>query len=156
MPAGGPIPLEEAQRRDSVLHAYVAGCDWDLSAEGALRRHLVLNSGALIPDFPYLIGLEWSARAGHAGDLLYFDGHDRLLAVEVKVTERRAEARHLHKVEAQARDFARAAGRLHPWARVEGRVYTSVEHAASAGPRLPRENRPIERGFTPQADGVEE
>ena len=62
------IPLAEAQRRDQVLRAYLAGFDWDLTGETALRRHLVLNSAQLLPDFPLLIGLEWSARSGHAGD----------------------------------------------------------------------------------------
>ena len=149
-----PLPLAEAVRRDGVLRAYLAGCDWDLSGEAVLRRHLVLHSAALLPEFPLLVGLEWSARVGHAGDLLFFDGERCLLAVEVKVTDKRAKARRLHKVETQARDFARGAQGVHPWARVEGRIYTSEEHARGLPPRLPRENRPAPRGYTPQAEGL--
>lgn len=151
----GPITRGEAARRDAVLRAYLVGFDWDLTGEGALRRHLVLHSGSLLPAFPFLVGLEWSARVGHAGDLLFFDGERGLLAVEVKVTDKRAKARRLHKVETQARDFARGAQGLFPWARVEGRIYTSEEHALGRGPRLPRENRVTARGLTPQAEGVD-
>lgn len=149
-----PLPLQEAQRRDQVLRAYLAGCDWDLTGEASLRRHLVLHSAALVPGFPLVIGLEWSARSGHAGDLLFFDGDRRLLAVEVKVTDKKGNARRLHKVETQARDFARAASKVFPWAHVEGRIYTSEEHAAKVGPRLPRENKVIPKGRTPQALGL--
>ena len=138
-----------------MLRAYLSGCDWDLTGEATLRRHLVLFSAVLLPEFPLLVGLEWSARTGHAGDLLFFDGDQRLLAVEIKVTDKRAKARRLHKVETQARDFARGAQAVFPWARVEGRIYTSVEHAAGLGPRAPRENRVMARGYTPQADGVD-
>ncbi len=151
-----PITRPEAQRRDHVLRAYLVGCDWDLTGEGVLRRHLVVHSGDLLPDYPLLIGLEWSARSGHSGDLLFFDGDRGLLAVEIKVTDKRANARRLHKVETQARDFARAAERVFPWARVQGRIYTSEEHAAGVGPRLPRENRVVPKGQTPQALGLDE
>lgn len=151
-----PLPPAEAQRRDRVLRAYVADCDWDLSGEAALRRHLVLHSAALLPEYPLLIGLEWSARSGHQGDLLFFDGARGLAAVEVKVTDKRANARRLHKVEMQARDFAHAAQAVFPWARVEGRIYTSVEHAAGQGPRPPRANRVEPKGYTPQARGVDD
>ncbi|MSP54980.1 MAG: hypothetical protein EXR69_05155 [Myxococcales bacterium] len=151
--ASEPIGRAEAERRDGVLRAYLAGCDWDLTGEASLRRHLVLHSATLLPDFPLLVGLEWSARTGHAGDLLFFDGDRKLLAVEIKVTDKRAKARRLHKVEAQARDFARGAQVVFPWARVEGRIYTSVEHAAGRCPRAPRENRLTAKGYTPQAEG---
>lgn len=150
------ISREEAVRRDGVLRAYLAGFDWDLTGEGALRRHLVLHSETLVPGFPLLVGLEWSARTGHAGDLLFSDGEDRLLAVEIKVTDKRARARRLHKVEAQARDFTKSAQAVFPWARVEGRIYTSVERAEGVGPRSPRESRPAPRGLTPQAAGVDD
>lgn len=148
-----PLSRAEAERRDAVLRAYVEGLDWDLSGETALRRHLVCHSRELLPDHPLLIGLEWEARSGHAGDLLFFDGDRGLVAVELKVTEKKDIARRLHKVDLQARDFARAARARFPWARVEGRVYTTVEHEAGTGPRLPRENRPPPKGFTPQAEG---
>ncbi len=150
------IPLAEAQRRDQVLRAYLAGFDWDLTGETALRRHLVLNSAQLLPEFPLLIGLEWSARSGHAGDLLFFDGVRRLAAVEVKVTDKRATARRMHKVETQARDFARGAQQVFPWAQVEGLIYTSMEHAAGLGPRRPRENRVEPKGYYPQALGLDD
>lgn len=151
-----PISLAEAERRDGVLRAYLSGCDWDLTGEGALRRHLVLHSGALVPDYPLLIGLEWSARAGQAGDLLFFDGELGLLAVEIKVTDKRANARRLHKVETQARDFARAAQRVFPWAKVVGRIYTSDEQAAGLPPRPPRENKPLGRAPTPIGGAADE
>lgn len=136
-----PIALAEARRRDEVVRAYLRGYDWDLGGEATLRRHLALHSAELLPDYPLLIGLEWWARSGHAGDMLFFDGGRRLLAVEVKVTEGKATAKRLHKVESQARDFAKAATAVFPWAAVEGRIYTSVEHAAGLPPRLPRENK---------------
>lgn len=143
------ISRAEAGRRDAVLRAYLSGCDWDLTGEGTLRRHLVLHSDVLVPDYPLLIGLEWSARAGQAGDLLFFDGVQGLLAVEIKVTDKRANARRLHKVETQARDFARAAQKVFPWAHVVGRIYTSEEQAAGLPPRAPRENKPLGRSPTP-------
>ncbi len=151
-----PIPRAEAERRDGVLRAYLTGLDWDLSGETALRRHLVLHSHALVPDHRLLIGLEWVARTGHAGDLLFYDGERAMAAVEIKVTEKVDVARRLHKVETQARDFARAARARFPWALVQGMVYTSIEHRLGVGPRLPLENRPIPKGYTPQALGVEE
>jgi|GEM_PF-3284257 len=147
------LTLAEARRRDAVLRAYVEGLDWDLAGETELRRHLVVHSAVLVPDHPYLVGLEWEARSGHAGDLLFFDGGRALLAVELKVTEKKDVARRLHKVDQQARDFARAARARFPWAEVEGRVYTSAEHAAGVGPRPPRSYGPSPRGYTPQAEG---
>ncbi len=151
-----PLPIDEAQRRDQVLRAYLCACDWDLTGEGILRRDLVLHSATLIAGYPLLIGLEWSARSGQAGDLLFYDGDRGLLVVEIKVTAKRAKLRRLHKVETQARDFARGAQKVFPWATVEGRIYTTEEHAAGLGPRLPRENRPAPRGFMPQAEGAPE
>jgi hypothetical protein len=143
----------EAERRDGILRAYVERLDWDLAGEMALRRHLVIESRHLLPDHPLLVGVEWGARAGQAGDLLFFDGERGLLVVELKVIEKNDIAKRLHKVDAQARDFARAARLRFPWATVEGRVYTSVEHAAGAAPRPPRDTRPPAKEFTPQAQG---
>lgn len=150
------LALDEAERRDRVLRAYVIGLDWDVVGENALRRHLVMHSLRLLPSHPLLIGLEWEARTGHAGDLLFFDGTLGLVAVELKVTEKKDVARRLHKVDSQARDFARAARLRFPWATVEGRVYTSVEHALGVGPRLPRPTGPMPKGYTPQAHDDED
>jgi hypothetical protein len=145
----------EAERRDRVLRAYVEDMDWDLVGETSLRRHLVQHSPQLVPAHPLLVGVEWGARSGHAGDLLFFDGERALLVIELKVIHKNDIARRLHQVDAQARDFARAARVRFPWATVEGLVYTSLEHAQGAGPRPPRENRPAPKGFMPQAEGRE-
>ncbi len=143
----------EAERRDAVLRAYVIGRDWDVSGEAALRRHLVVHSPSLLPSHPLLVGLEWVARLGQAGDLLFFDGARGLLVVELKVTEKKDVARRAHKVDQQALEFARAARQLYPWAEVEPRVYTSVEQAGGAPPTAPRDGRPTPKGYTPQALG---
>lgn len=143
----------EAVRRDAVLRAYVEGRDWDVAGESLLRRHLVIHSRTLLPAHPLLVGLEWTARLGQAGDLLFFDGARSLLVVELKVTEKKEVARRAHKVDQQALEFARAARQLFPWAVVEPRVYTSLEQAAGVGPAPPRDGRPVPKGYTPQALG---
>jgi hypothetical protein len=131
------LPHAEAVRRDQVLRAYLIGRDWDAEGEPALRRTLVMQSERLLPDYPLLIGVEWATLDGRPGDLLFYDGHDRLLVVEVKVLGKREPQKRRNIVQEQARAFAKAARRLHPHAEVEARVYTCDEERAGAGPRAP-------------------
>lgn len=131
------LPYAEAVRRDHVLRAYLHGRDWDAEGEAALRRTLVSQSAELLPDYPLLIGVEWTTHDGHPGDLLFYDGGNRLLVVEVKVLGNRHPQKRRHFVQQQAWAFAKAARRLHPTAEVEARVYTCDEERAGSPPRAP-------------------
>ena len=134
---GPVIPRDEAVRRDGVLRSYITGRDWDLDAEQALRRGLVLSSGALLPAYPFLVGVEWRAPDGSPGDLLFFDGESAFAAVEVKHLGTRDRTKRRGDVERQGKGFAAALLGLFPGANVEALVYTSDEEARRACPRSP-------------------
>ncbi len=79
---------ETALRRDQVMRAFFEGKDWDDNDEFKLKRHLVLNSGELLPGFPFLIDDEWDVEPGKTnegrGDLVFTDGEGAFAVVEVK------------------------------------------------------------------------
>ncbi len=131
------IPREHYQHRDAILRSYLIGRDWDLDAEQRLRRKLVVRSGEWLADYPFLVGVEWRAPDGSPGDLLFFDGHGRFAAVEVKALGNRERTKRRGDVERQARSFARAVEVLYPGSEVEAFVYTDDEDGRGVGPRSP-------------------
>lgn len=128
--------LEEAQRRDTALRAYMEARDWDEDRERQLARALVLGSRALLPRFPLLVGLEWEAPDGSRGDLLFRDADGNYAVVEVKVPSRnKTKARGV--VEKQALKFAGHLKSVLPAGSVTPLVYTDDEHDEGEPPRAP-------------------
>lgn len=126
------------ERRDRVLRAYFEGYDWDENREYSLKRHLVLHSRELLPDYPLVISNEWET-APHSdhngkGDLVFADGAGRFAVVEVKWLdlERRGRNRSTRrttkrkKVRAQVREYTRLlAQRLEQFIQIEGYFFTN-------------------------------
>lgn len=128
----------EAKRRDEILRPYVLARDWDKDRERSLCRSFVAQSGALLPDHPYLVGYEWEAFSddvnGDRGDLLFTDGARCFAVVEVKQVggaNKRNDAR--RKVEQQAQKFAEVVRRLHPGAQVTAWVFTDDQDPRHVG-----------------------
>lgn len=135
------IPLQEQQRRDQILRAYVIARDFDLDPEHLLRRHLVTHSSTLLPRWPFLVGLEWRASDGSPGDLVFGDGGDDFAVVELKHLGDRERTRRRGDVEDQARRFALRWQQLHPGSVVAPLVYTCDERCGGAPPRSPERQR---------------
>ena len=119
----------EVERRDQVVRAYFRGRDWDKGAEFGLARELVLNSAAMLPDFPFLIDHEWEVVPGSTtfgrGDLIFTDGRGRFAVVEVKTIEGSGSRTNRRtKVEEQAIRYAREWRNRFPDALVSAFVYT--------------------------------
>lgn len=132
-----PLTAAEAARRDNVLRGYVVGRDWGLDAEQTLVRELVIASAELIPDHPFLVGVEWDAAGTGRGDLLFFDGAGRAAVVEVKNLGGRGRNKGRNVVESQARRFAAVVEQAHPDVEVVALVYTNDESRGSRPPRDP-------------------
>lgn len=85
---GVQMDRAEAERRDRVLREFFVGKDWDHNDEFILKRSLVLRSGELLPDCPFVIDDEWDVLPGHTnhgrGDLVFTDGEGGFAVVEVK------------------------------------------------------------------------
>ena len=131
------MPLDEAVHRDAVLRVFLEGRDWDLDGEQDLVRHLVRHSAELLPAWPYLIGYEWGLPNESRGDLLFFDGEDRLAAVEVKALAAQNRNKRRNQVEQQANEAAERARSRWPNAHVTALVYTDDEHKGNQPPRSP-------------------
>jgi hypothetical protein len=128
----------DMERRDQVLRDYFKGRNWDNNNEYALKRHLVLHSYELLPDYPFLVGDEWEAEPNRGqdgkGDLIFADGAGRFAVVEVKWLDlstsgdtaqtRRTKKR--KKVKEQAEKYAQTlAQRLENFIQVEGYWFTN-------------------------------
>ena len=78
---------EECIRRDGIIRSYIMNHDWYVSAEFHLVRTLVMKPPSKwIPfaeTYPLIFDYEWSIEGGF-GDLIYTDGCDNFLIVEVK------------------------------------------------------------------------
>ncbi len=130
------MTLTEARRRDGILRAYIEGRDWELDGEQMLVRHLVCNSGKLLPDWPLLVGYEWGPPGGTRGDLLFFDGEASFAVVEVKSLAKTPNKKR-NQVEKQAREAAERVSTPRRDAFVTPLVYTDDERQADVGPRDP-------------------
>jgi hypothetical protein len=128
--------LQEAQRRDRILRAYLIGRDWDLDGEQRLVRHLVHHSHALLPRWPFLVGYEWGPPGGTCGDLLFSNGQASLAVVEIKSLAKTPN-RKRNMVERQVVESAERAMALWPEAEVTELVYTDDEYSTGAPPRDP-------------------
>ena len=77
----------ECIRRDNVIRPYITNHDWYVSAEFHLVRTLVmkppLHWRPYSRDYPFIFDFEWVNEEGK-GDLIYTDGNNNFLVVEVK------------------------------------------------------------------------
>ena len=77
----------ECIRRDNVIRPYITNHDWYVSAEFHLVRTLVmkppLHWRPYSCNYPFIFDFEWVNEEGK-GDLIYTDGNNNFLVVEVK------------------------------------------------------------------------
>ena len=88
--------LEECKRRDNIIRPFFVNCLWNFDPEFKLTQSLFIES--LFPKgwepyhsaYPYIFDFEWELvpEAGPSGDLLFTDGMDKFLTVEVHVIHR--------------------------------------------------------------------
>ena len=88
--------LEECRRRDGIIRPFFIDCFWNDDPEFKLTRSLFIDD-ALSPvgwelyhrAYPYVFDFKWEVvpEAGPVGDLLFTDGTDRFLVVEVHVID---------------------------------------------------------------------
>jgi hypothetical protein len=123
--------LMECMRRNSIIRPYIIQRDWHMSLEFKLIKNLVHVLGTPRPEwtpyaerYRYLFDYEWANPSGK-GDLIFSDGQNNFLIVEVKTMEtdngastgptsrvrRRRKKRH---VEEQADKYSRIWHRLNP------------------------------------------
>ena len=87
--------LEECRRRDGIIRPFFVDCFWNDDPEFKLTQSLFID--ALSPEgwepyrraYPYVFDFKWEIvpEAGPAGDLLFTDGMDRFLVVEVHIVD---------------------------------------------------------------------
>ena len=79
--------MEECVKRDDILRPYFKKHDWYVSAEFHLVRTLVMKPPSICilftKKYPFIFDYEWPIEDGF-GDLIYTDGCDNFLIVEVK------------------------------------------------------------------------
>ncbi len=136
----------DAEHRDHVLRAYLAGRNWDKTRELQLVRELVSHSAELLPEFPLLVEHEWELCPGHSaggkGDLVFYDGQRAFAVVEVKVVANAAgtASNRRRRVECQGRKYAAGLESRFPSSTVLALVYT--DDGANPGLRPADERRP--------------
>jgi hypothetical protein len=120
--------LMECKRRNSIIRPYIVQRDWHMSLEFKLIRDLVLGN---IPQwtpyaekYHYLFDYEWANPSGK-GDLIFSDGQNNFLIVEVKtmktdigastgIRSRERRRRKKRHVEEQADKYSSEWHRLNP------------------------------------------
>ena len=129
----------EFQRRDQLMRAYFQGRDWDGNKEFGLKRHLILNSDELLPDYPFVIDDEWEVEPNESqkgkGDLVFTNGAGQFAVVEVKwidldssgKTVRTRRTKNRKEVAGQAANYAQHFCHRMGGAEVKGYFFTNED-----------------------------